>query len=228
MIKTVLLDLDDTILDFHKAEEVAMRNTLLNFGIEPEKEVIELYSQINKRQWERMERGEITRDQVRLGRFELFLQALGNTAPAKEVQAFYEEQLSAGHFFIDGAEELLTRLYKKYDLYIASNGTASVQNRRIRESGITKYFKDIFISENIGHNKPQREFFDYCFERIEGFEKDKTIIIGDSLSSDILGGINAGIKTCRFNPKGAPCNEKIVPDYEIKSLEEIDGLLAGL
>ena len=109
-----------------------------------------------------------------------------------------------------------------------SNGTANVQDRRLRSADIEKYFDGIFISERIGFNKPCREFFDTCFAAIEGFEPDKAIIVGDTLSSDILGGINAGIKTCWFNPKGLPCDPHIPADYEIRSLAELPGLLEGI
>ena len=229
MIKNVLIDLDDTIFDFRKAEAFAIRQTLSEFKVEPTEETIKLYSRINQSQWERLERKEITRDEVRLGRFAMLFEALGveNVLPEK-VQALYERNLSSYHFFIDGAQELLEKLCGKYNLYLASNGTSVVQDRRIGESGIAKYFKGIFISEKIGHNKPAKEFFDYCFERIEGFLHSETIIVGDSLSSDIKGGRNAGILTCRVNPKSTPCSGNIIPDYEIKSLDELPGLLASI
>lgn len=140
-------------------------------------------------------------------------------------QASYEYLLGIGHYFVDGAPELLQALKDKYELYIVSNGTASVQDSRLESAGIAPYFKDIFISERLGADKPTKKFFDIVFSRIEGFERDKAVIVGDRLSSDILGGINAGIKTCWFNPKRLPGKENIPADYEIHALSELPELL---
>ena len=227
MIKFVLLDLDDTIFDFGKAEHLALAATLSEMGVEPTDSIIARYSEINRAHWERLERGELTREQVLIYRFDALYRELELVKSSVETQKIYEYRLSLEHPFIDGAEELLAELSQKYELYVVSNGTAVVQDRRVAESGIGKYFKDIFISQRVGADKPSREFFDYCFSKIEGFEREQAIIVGDSLTSDILGGKNAGIKTCHFNPK-SKSNGKILPDYEIKNLYELPLLLGKL
>lgn len=225
MIKHVLLDIDDTILDFKKAEAIAIRKTFQHMGIPVDDELIARYSEINQRQWERLERGELTREQVLLTRFRLLFDEIGVNAPPEVAQTTYEYLLGIGHYFIDGAEELLKELYGKYELYVVSNGTAYVQDRRLKSADIGKYFKNIFISERVGYNKPAKEFFDTAFAGEESFDRSCAILVGDSLTSDILGGINAGVKTCWFNPKNKPPREDIVPDYEIKSLSELPELL---
>lgn len=225
MIKSVFIDLDDTIFDFHKAEALALADMLSQFGINVTSELSEKYSAINKSQWELLERKEKTREEVLLDRFTIFFSELGISADSRKAKEIYEYTLGSGHFFIDGAEKLLESLYQKYDLYLASNGTEAVQVRRIASSGIEKYFKEIFISQSIGFDKPAREYFDACFSKIRNFSNDTTVIIGDSLTSDILGGINSGIKTCLFNPKGKANNTDIKPDFEVRSLEEIPKLL---
>ena len=225
MIKTIFLDLDDTIFDFHKAEALALTGMLKEIGVEPTEERISRYSEINAMQWKRLERGEITREVVLYERFRLFFLEYGIAQDPMTARRIYEKKLGTGHYFIDGAEELLDALYGKYRLYLASNGTAAVQAGRIQSSGIEKYFEEIFVSEAIGHNKPSKEFFDFCFDKIGGIDKESAIIIGDSLSSDILGGKNAGIKTCLFNPKKKAVTGDIIPDYEVNSLSEIPALL---
>ncbi len=225
MIRNIFFDIDDTLLDFKRAESVALKKALGDFGISLDDETVRKYSRINSLQWEKLERGELTREEVLVSRFEIFFSELGIDASAYEAQAKYEYLLGVGHYFIDGAPELLESLYGKYRLYIASNGTKSVQDRRIASAGIARYFDGIFVSQCIGADKPQREFFNRCFARIEDFKSDEAIIIGDRLSSDILGGINAGIKTCWFNPNDEPPREDIVPDYEIKKLSELPELL---
>lgn len=229
MIKYVLLDIDDTLLDFGKAEAAAIKKTFERIGIPATDEVIARYSEINNAQWSALERGELTRQQVLVRRFDILFEELGITGvPSEMAQASYEYLLGIGHYFIDGAVELLEALKDKYELYIVSNGTACVQDSRLASAGIAPYFKDIFISERIGADKPSREFFDRAFSRIEGFEREKAIIVGDRLSSDILGGINAGISTCWFNPKRLPPDPDIPADYEIHALNELPELLKNL
>ena len=225
MIKAILLDLDDTILDFHKAERIALSATLEELGITPTDKVLARYSEINQMHWKRLERGELTRYEVLHGRFRMLFNEMGLDVSEIDAQRIYEWRLGTGHYFLDGAEKLLDDLYGKYDIYLASNGTDIVQTRRIESAGIGKYFKELFISQRIGYDKPSVEYFNRCFERIENFDRASTIIIGDSLTSDILGGINAGIRTCLFNPHGRPGRADIVPDYEVKDLAEIAPLL---
>ena len=228
MIRYVLFDVDDTLLDFGKAEAAAIRKTFERIGIPVTDELIRRYSEINAQQWSRFEKGEITREKLLTERFDILFSELGINVPSEMAQASYEYLLGIGHYFVDGAEELLEALKDKYELYIVSNGNASVQDRRLKSAGIIPYFKDIFISERVGFNKPSAEFFDACFEHIPGFEKDKAIIVGDRLSSDILGGINAGVKTCWFNPRGDAPDPDIPADYEIKHLGELPALLESI
>lgn len=223
--KTLLLDLDDTILDFGAAERAAISRTFREIGLEPTQALLKRYSEINESQWEAMERGEIDRATVLIRRFDLFFAELGITADSQAVEDRYRSYLGIGHYFIEGAEALLEYLSKKYDLYLASNGVAETQYSRLASAGISHYFKEIFISETTGHHKPEKAYFDYCFARIEDFDPEQTMMIGDSLTGDILGGKNAGIRTCWVNIKGKERRPDICPDYEIHSLKELMALL---
>ena len=225
MIKNILLDLDDTILDFHKAERIALSTTLKKIGIEPTDEILSLYSKINLKHWKLLEEGKLTRHEVLHHRFTELFDTIGVVGDCYEAQRIYEWELGTGHYFLDGAEKLLDTLYEKYDIYLASNGTDIVQTRRIESSGIGKYFKELFISQRLGYDKPNPEFFRLAFEKIPNFKKEETVIIGDSLTSDIRGGINAGIKTVWFNLRGGAAPEDIKPDYTVRRLDEIPYLL---
>ena len=225
VIRNVLLDLDDTLLDFHRAEAEAIRHTLAKIGIDPSDETVALYSRINRSCWAKLETGEYTREEVLHRRFDILFETLGVSGNAHETQKLYEYRLSLGAYYLDGAEKLLDTLYDRYRLYLATNGIVNVQSRRIKDSGIGKYFESIFVSEKIGYNKPDKRFFDCAFLEIPDFEHSETVIIGDTLTSDILGGINAGIKTVYFNPKGKKNDTGITPDYEISSLDELPKLL---
>ncbi len=228
MIRNVLFDLDDTLFDFHKAEKIALTKTLVHFGIDPTEETLALYSTINAAHWKRLELGEISREEVKVGRYRELFETIGVECDPVKATAYYESMLAIGHYFMPGAPELLGELYRKYRLYIVSNGTAKVQEGRIGSSGIAKYMDGIFISQILGANKPDKQFFDICFAEIPDFSLSETVIIGDSLSSDIKGGINAGITTVWFNPKGIENDNDIKPDYTIKELSEVPGLLSQI
>lgn len=226
MIEFLFLDLDDTILDFQKAERLALAKTLESFGLPPTDTVLARYHEINREHWERLERKELTRQQVLVGRFAALFQEMGLSAEAEKVARAYEENLSQGHYFLPGAEEALKSLSKKYKLYLASNGTARVQAGRLKSAGIIPYFQEIFVSEEMGYNKPDPAYFDACFARIPGFRKERAMMVGDSLTSDILGGIQAGIATCWVNPHRK--TGSIRPDYEIESITQLEALLKNL
>lgn len=228
MLEFLFLDLDDTILDFHKAESIAIRKALQNAGVNPTDENVTLYSSINKRHWQMLERGEITRDQVKVYRFARLFEALGVAADPYATAKNYEVLLGIGHYFLPGAEEAVVALSKKYRLFLASNGTASVQAGRMTSANLYQYFEKAFVSEEIGENKPSAAYFQRCFEQIPGFDPEKALMVGDSLTSDILGGKNAGIRTCWVNPHHAAAPEELRPDYEIEALSQLEGLLENL
>lgn len=224
MIEFLFLDLDDTILDFHKAERIAVSKTIRDFGVEPTEEILGRYHVINKAHWEKLERGEITREEVLVNRFAALFRELGKDVDSQACARAYEGNLAIGHYFLPGAEEAVKSLHKKYRLYLVSNGTAPVQHGRLTSAGLYPYFEKVFISQEIGYNKPAREYFDACFAQIPGFDPRKAIMVGDSLTSDILGGQNAGLPTVWVNPEGKPWGD-IRPDYEIRGLSELEGLL---
>ena len=223
MFKTVFLDLDDTILDFKSAEREAICKTLSYFNVVPTDEIICRYSDINQSLWKKFELGQIERSVLLTLRFEMLFEEFGIHADTQKAPEIYIDALSNSYPIIPGAVELLEKLYKKYDLYIVSNGTYTVQKSRIKGCDISKYFKQIFISQEVGFNKPDIKFFEHCFKNIDGFSKEHAIIIGDSVSSDILGGKNAGIATCLFNPDNKPYD--IIPDFVVNSLSEIPKIL---
>ena len=228
MIEFLLLDLDDTILDFHKAERIAIAKTIGDFGVEPTEEVLHRYHIINKWHWEQLELGKMVREEVLVGRFAKLFEELGVTVDPVAVARAYEKNLSIGHYFLPGAEEAVDALHKKYRLFLTSNGTASVQKGRMTSANLYRFFEKVFVSQEIGHNKPAKAYFDACFAQIPGFDPAKALIVGDSLSSDIQGGINAGIKTCWVNPSHAPGKNGIVPDYEIEALSQLEALLENV
>ena len=225
MIEFLFLDLDDTILDFHKAERIAISKTFQTFGLEPTEAVLDRYHVINRQHWERLEKGELTREQVLQGRFEVLFREMGRRADAAAIARTYEHNLSIGHYFLPGAREALDALGKHCRLYLASNGTASVQQGRLTSAGLYPVFEKVFVSQELGFNKPSIEFFNACTRQIPGYDPKKAMMVGDSLTSDIQGGINAGMATCWVNPTHAPGRPDIRPNYEITALSELEGLL---
>ncbi len=225
MIEILFLDLDDTILDFHKAERLAIAKTLTAFDLEPTEEILTRYHDINLMHWQMLERGELTRPQVLTGRFRMLFEELGRQVDAQAVARVYEKNLGIGHYFLPGALEAVQTLQKSYRLFLASNGTATVQHSRLTSAGLYPYFEKVFVSQELGYNKPAKEFFDACAAQIPSYAPEKALMVGDSLSSDILGGIHAGMPTCWVNPHHKPHPENITPDYQIEALSQLPELL---
>lgn len=226
MIKYILFDLDETLFDFPLAERLAISEVLESLGIKPTEEIIKRYSEINRECWDGLERGELTRERLIILRFEMLFSELSLAGLSAEgAQKIYENALGGQHPFIEGAEDVLSKLSAKYELYAVTNGLYSVQSRRIKEAGLDRFFRGYFISEKLGYSKPDRRFFDAAFATLPGFNKDYAIVVGDSLRSDILGAKNAGVKSCLYNPRGKENKTDIIPDYEISALTELEGLL---
>lgn len=228
MVKTILIDLDDTIFDFKACEKQALSAVLVKLGLPFDDRDIADYSKINDSMWKLLEKGEITREELRTRRFLLFLERYGNPVDPAVFADLYMEMLSQTDVLLDGARELLEYLSENYRLYAVTNGYVKTQTGRIRKADIGKYFKDIFISQNVGAPKPQKKFFDYCAAHIPAFSIESTVLIGDSPTSDISGGNEYGIFTIRYNPKKEANPVDKQPKKEVYSLKDIPDLLLSL
>ena len=217
----IFFDADDTLLDFQKAERTALSDVFNSYGIEDNEEIINRYIEINNKLWKSFELGEIAKEDILNSRFTLLFQELCLDKDGIKCNGDYLEALGRGDFLLDGAIEACQYLSEHCDLYIVTNGVSKTQHSRIDNSPLMKYIKEVFVSEEIGYQKPRKEYFDYVFNAIGKVDKSRVLIVGDSLSSDILGGINAGIATCWFNPDEKEKNLGIKADYEIRSLQEL-------
>lgn len=227
-IKILLWDIDGTILNFEKAEEAAIRKGFEenNLGVCTDQMLAD-YKQINKGYWEALERGEMSKEQILIGRFvEFFTKYNLDTSKADIFNKGYQVDLGDTICFNDDAYDLLVQLNKKYKQYAVTNGTAVAQHRKIDRSGIGEILEKCFISEEVGYEKPSEKFFEAVFEEIKKNEavtvnRDEILIIGDSLTSDIKGGNNCGIKTCWYNPNHAGNESELRIDYEIDNLQQL-------
>lgn len=221
----LLFDADHTLFDFEKSEYIALRGALLSLGLPASDAHIKRYSDINCEYWKKLERGEIDKERLLLERFEVFCREYGFAEYAEALSDLYIEKLSSQADLLDGALELVASASKKYRLFIITNGLKTTQDGRFAISPITKYFEKIFISEVIGWEKPSAEFFDFVANSIDGYNAEKTLVIGDSLTSDIKGAINSGLDCIWYNPK-----KKSVPDgwnitYNVSNYGEIYRIL---
>ncbi len=228
MKKFLFFDLDGTIFDFKSAEKEALTDTLSAFGVSVTESLINRYREINDSCWKALELGTLSREELIYRRFELFSDEFSLSLVPSETHTKYAKELGRRCIFIDGAEELLSELSKRYELYAVTNGIASVQRARIEKARLHRFFKNFFISEEVGFAKPDKRFFDAAFARVEGFIPEQSVIIGDSLSSDILGAENARIESIYYNPEKKENKTGIVPDFEITKLEEIKEILSQL
>ncbi len=223
--RTLLFDVDDTLLDFGAAEKQALTLLFEEQQLLLTAEIESRYGQINQSLWKAFEEGKIGRDEVVSTRFSTLFKELEKEIDGILFEQKYRNYLNEGHDLMVGAFDLVQELKDDYDLYIVTNGISKTQYRRLRDSGLYPLFKDIFVSEDTGFQKPMKAYFDYVFARIPNFSKEQTLIIGDSLTSDIKGGQLAGIATCWFNPENKVNETGIEPDYQIQSLEELYQIL---
>ena len=219
--KTILFDADETLLDFSAAQYDALTNLFQMHGHVINDSIRDKYNALNISLWQAYEKGEMSRDEVLNTRFQLLFHQLGYEVDGELYEKEYHLELNKGHQVIPGALQLIEALKNTHNLYIVTNGVADTQYDRLTASGLLPYFKEIFVSEVVGYQKPKIEFFQYVFDRISDFNKEQTIIIGDSLSSDMQGGINAGIDTCWYNPNSLETTLKLPITYEIKDLSQV-------
>jgi len=220
----IIFDVDNTLYDFRKTELRAFNNTMQIYGINDNlDELHSIYKKINQQIWIDNERGEITAEALRSARFERLFEKTGIDLQPDKIIKKYLSYLAEGTDLLDGAKNLINHLFGKTRMVLATNGIADVQIPRISQSELSKYFDGLFISEELGFPKPDVRFFKEMFSRISDFEK--AVIVGDNLSSDIQGGINADIDTCWFNPLKDENDFGILPTYEIENLMDLIDLV---
>ena len=223
---TVLWDVDNTLLDFPYSQRCAITKCFHDIGREINEEIIERYSAINDSYWKRHERGEITKAQLLTGRFiTLFEEYHIEDVDVEAFNASYMEEIGNHFRYLDYSPQICNGLCGKVKQYIVTNGNGEVQRKKLTNSRLLPIMDGMFISEEIGAPKPHKEFFDYCLAHIEEKDKSKILIIGDSLSSDIKGGIDAGIKTCWYRPEGTINASGLKPDYEISELRDVFNII---
>ena len=231
MIRVILWDIDNTLLSFSKAEIAALSKDFAEFGLgEFTEELLREYEVINKKRWQALERGEMTKPEVTVGRFVEFFGIHGwDTGIAQAFDRRYQELLGEYVYFNDDAYEIVKDLKGKVLQCATTNGTKLAQTGKLKNSGLGELFDLVFISEDVGAEKPAKEFFDKVFADIEAkigkIQLDEVLLVGDSLTSDIKGANNAGVKACWYNPEGIPCDKDVQIDYEIKDLHEVYEIL---
>lgn len=225
---TLLMDVDDTILDFQQCEYHALEAALTHNGLPFDQMIYERFSSINAALWRQFELNKITRAELRVRRFaELIVQCLTGFDDATQLADEYVIQLAEQAIYFSGAQEALARLSKVCSIYLITNGLKPVQRGRLAKAGLYAYIKDCFISDEMGVQKPMKAYFDRVLSRVNEQDTTKILVVGDSLTSDMQGGRNAGLTTCLYDPKGKVALPHPLCDFRITSLEELIPMCTG-
>lgn len=226
MKKSILLiDVDNTLLDFDLGERIALIDTLKELGLPYTEDVISAYHHLNIGVWEEFEKGLLTQDELVEKRFQLLLDYLGNKSYKDGfVNSLYSDYLSQQHHYLEGAEGFLERVSPMYRVILVSNGIDYIQERRLKESGLINIAEKAFISSKLGVQKPSIEYFERVAHDVDSFEKEKAVMVGDSLTSDVQGGLNFGVTTIWFNYK----RKSIIPPKGVIEVKSFDGLEQAL
>lgn len=223
---TIFWDVDGTLLDFDYAQRRALKICFRSIGRELTEEIRYRYEEINHAYWKKMELGEITKEELLVARFrDLFREVGIDDVNPENFNRDYLENLSSIYEYKDDSLTICKSLHGRVKQYVVTNAVAASQRRKLKLSGLADVMDGFFISEEIGAPKPQKAFFDYCLEHIEEKDKSRILIVGDTLSSDIKGGINAGIATCWYRPDEAENPTDMTPDYEMSDLHRIYDIL---
>lgn len=217
----LLFDLDDTLLDFGANEADSLNKLFQQHGYTFSDELFRVYDSVNKQLWADYENGMIGLDDVLNSRFSKTMQRLGKVVDGIKWECIYRELLGNGCQLMEGALEVCQRLSVSHRLFVITNGITQTQIKRLKQSGLYEFFEGIFDSQSIGFQKPSKEFFDYVMGHIRDFNKKEALIIGDSLNTDIKGGLVSGIDTCWMNTKSQKSSAEIKSTYTITSLAEL-------
>ena len=221
----ILFDADGTLFDYDRAEASALERTFAEFGIPIGPGAAETYRRINGEIWRQFEEGEISARRLRSRRFELLAEALGVAFDPQAFSTRYLQNLAQSVDLIDGAEQVLEALHGRVGLMLITNGLQEVQRSRLARSTIGHYFSDVIISEEVGAAKPEPQIFEVAFERMGRPPRDKVLMVGDSLTSDIQGGSDYGLDTCWYNPGQQPRDSDLPVRYEIQDLRQLLSLV---
>ncbi len=225
MIKAVIIDIDNTLLDFDKSSFHAIELAHKTQNLQFDNTILSEFLKVTDKFWAKIEKGEITRETLYKDRWKEIYTNLNINADGPKTEALYRKLLYDCAFEINGATEILEYLSKKYVVCVASNAPYNQQVARLKKIGFDKYITHVFISEEVGAYKPNTKFFDVCFSRLYPILPSEAVIVGDSLSADIIGGKNYGLKTCWFNLKNTLNDKGIQPDWIINNLLEIKNIL---
>ena len=217
----LLFDADDTLLDFSRNGDKAFSLLCAQYSFPCNEESRALFEAFNQPLWRDLERGTITKEFLKTERFRRFLDALHRSEDPEEVNRDFMEFLGRGSFLMPYAEEVCRELAQEHQIYILTNSVESVHTDRMQRSLIAPYVKESFVSECVGYEKPNKFYFDYVLEHIPGITRDNCLLIGDSLTSDMQGGINAGLHVCWYNPTCQDVIGTLPVDYIIHDLREL-------
>lgn len=235
MIKAVFLDIDNTLLDFDAYVKDSMKVGFEKYGLKKYEDwMFPIFQEINHVLWCQLEQGELSYQELLKVRWNKVFAGLKISFDGEEFEKFFKGYLFESAIPVEGAMELLEYLKGRYVICAASNGPYGQQVNRLTKGGMISYFDHLFISERIGVAKPAKEFYEVAIKELNGARvqqaackilPEEILMLGDSLSSDMTGGIDSGLKTCLFDWKCGGKTNGLKIDYVVHTLKEIREIL---
>ena len=229
-LKVLFLDIDNTLLDFDAAAQQSMEESFQVFGLSFRPEMMSTFNEENDRIWKKIEKRELSIEDLKHVRWQAILPRLGLSADGEAMEQEFKSRLHTSAVPVEGALKILPYLHEKYMLCAASNGPYHQQMNRLKKAGMIDYFTHCFVSEQLGVEKPSQKFFDGCFAKLPGIRPEETMMIGDSLTADMAGGRQAGMHTCWYDRKGQSVTGTAIPgmehvDHTILHLQDLKKLV---
>lgn len=219
--RAVFFDIDDTLLNFGQSGKRALQQTFTDYALPWDEQAQAVFTELNNGLWQQQKQGLMKVHEVINSRFGLFFEAMNwQDLDAAAVTLSHQHNLSEQSVLEHGALELVQQVSANHQIYAASNSMLALQTKRLKQAQLLPYFNDLYISSDIGYEKPDSRFFETCLQR-SGLQANEVLFVGDSIEADMVGALGCGMDMCWYNPKQQHLSVDLEPTYHISALAQL-------